>query len=290
MLRLCRALRSGPLSDERVIDLIGRSFVAAAVNLYEVREKTHPANAFFAKLAEQKQQYQGIWIATPEGKLLGSYFESENKQFDWTLRLIETLQNSLRAFGPVTQVDARPVDLHPNRGIGVEADGSATLSGTSRRLLLNGKLLTAPQLDRFKLTEKQFAGLRPAEVKVGAVFEASADAVKRLSPLMTNGSGMGQYPEPKDVTNAKLIGTVTEISDGIATITYAGEMAATHKDLFSKTECFGHGTTRFVGYGTVDARTGRMLSLLLLLDTAYRGFPPYDEPQQIVGLAEWKAR
>ena len=150
------------------MDLIGRYFVAAAVNLYEVREKKHPANDFFAKLAEQKQQYQGIWIATPEGKLLGSYFESENKDFDWTVRLIETLQSALRTFGPVTPVDARPVDLHPNRGIGVEADGSATLAGACRRLLLNGKLLTAPQIDSFKLTEKQFAGLRPAEVKIGA--------------------------------------------------------------------------------------------------------------------------
>ena len=272
------------------MDLISRNFVAAAVNLYEVREKTHPANAFFAKLAEQKQQYQGIWIATPEGKLLGSYFESENKEFDWTVRLIETLQTSLRAFGPVTAVDVRPVDSHPNRGIGVQADGSATLAGTCRRLLLNGKQLTLPQLDRFKLTEKQFAGLRPAEVKIGAVFEVSVDAVKALSHLMTHGSGMGQFPEPKDVTDAKLIGSVTEIADGIATITYAGEMAATHKDLFSKNERFGHGKTRIVGYGTVDARTGRMLSLLLLMDTAYRGFPPYDEPQQIVGLVEWKAR
>jgi hypothetical protein len=264
--------------------------VPAAVNLYEVRAKTHPANAFFAKLAEQKPQYQGIWIATPEGKLLGSYFESENKQFDWTVRLIETLEASLRTFGPVTPIDARPVNLHPNRGIGVQADGSATLAGTSRRLLLGGKQLTAPQLDSFRLTEKQFAGLRPAEVKIGAVFEASADSVKRLSPLMTNGSGMGQYPEPKDVTDAKLIGNVVEIVDGVATISYAGELAATHKDLFSKNERFGHGKTRLVGYGMVDARSGKMLSLLLLMDTAYRGFPPYDEPQQIVGLAEWKAR
>ena len=264
--------------------------MAAAVNLYEVREKTHSANAFFEKLVEQKSQYQGIWIATPDGKLLGAYSESENKEFDWTVRLIATLQGSLRTFGPVRQVEARSVDLHPNRGVGVESDGSATLAGASRRLLLDGKLLTAPQIDRMKLTEKQFAGLRPAVIKIGAVFEASVDSVKRLSPLMTNGSGMGQYPEPKDVTEAKLIGSVVEIADGIATITYVGEMAATHKDLFSKTERFGHGKSRMVGYGTVDARTGRMLSLLLLMDTAYRGFPPYDEPQQIVGLVEWKAR
>jgi hypothetical protein len=272
------------------MDLIARNFVPAAVNLYEVREKKHPANAFFAKLMEQKEQYQGIWIATPEGKLLGSFFESENKEFDWTVRLLETLQASLRTFGPVTPIDARPTDLHPDRGIGVQKDGSATLAGTCRRLLLNGKQLTYPQLDRFKLTEKEFAGLRPAEVKIGAIFEVSVDAVKPLSHLMSHGSGMGQFPEAKDVTDAKMIGTVTEISDGIATITYAGEMAATHKDLFSKNERFGHGKSRIVGYGTVDARTGRMLSLLLLMDTAYRGFPPYDEPQQIVGLAEWKAR
>jgi hypothetical protein len=278
------------LSDERIIDLIGRNFVAAAVNLYEVREKTHPANAFFAKLVAQKEQYQGIWIATPDGKLLGSFFESENKEFDWTVRLLDTLQSSLQKFGPVKQVDARSVDLHPNRGIGVQAEGSATLAGTSRLLLLKGTLLTAPQIDSFKLTEKQFAGLRPAEVKIGAVFESSVETVKRLSPLMTNCSGQGQYPEPKDVTEAKLIGTVSQIADGVATITYLGEMSATHKDLFSKKERFGHGKSRIVGYGTVDAQSGRMLSLLLLIDTAYRGFPPYDEPQQIVGLAEWKAR
>jgi hypothetical protein len=264
--------------------------VPAAVNLYLVREKPFPGNDFFAKLVEQKQQYQGIWIATPEGKLLGSYFESENKDFDWTVRLIETLQASLRAFGPVTQIDARPVDLHPDRGVGIQADGSATLAGTCRRLLLNGKQLTYPQIDRFKLTEKEFAGLRPAEVKIGAVFETSVDAVKRMSPLMSLGSGWGLYPAPKDVTEAKMIGSVVEIADGIATITYQGEMAATHKDPFSKNERFGRGKTRIVGYGKVDARSGRMLSLLLLTDTTYHGFPPYDEPQQIVGLAEWKAR
>src|SRR5262249_46569234 len=162
---------SGPLSDERVVDLVSRYFVPAAVNLYEVREKSHPANEFFAKLQKQKDQYQGIWIAAPDGQLLGAFSESENKNFDWTVRLLATLTTSLDRFGPVRPIAARSVDLHPDRGVGIQKDGSTTLAAASRRLLLNGKQLTYPQIDRVKLTEKQFAGLRPAEVKAGAVFE-----------------------------------------------------------------------------------------------------------------------
>jgi hypothetical protein len=269
---------------------VGRYFVPAAVNLYEVREKSHPANEFFAKLQKQNDQYQGIWIATPDGHLLGAFHESENKSFDWTVRLLETLTDSLRQFGPVRPVAARNVDLHPNRGIGVPQDGSATLFGASRQLLNKGKQLTAPQIDSFKLTAKQFAGLRPAEVKAGAVFECSVDAVSRLAPLMTHGSGQGMYPEAKDVTEAKLIGTVEDVVDGVGIIAFVGEMSATHKDRFSKQERFGRGKSRIVGYGTVEARTGQMRSILLLMETTYRGFPPYDEPQSIVAMAEWRLR
>jgi hypothetical protein len=272
------------------VDLVGRYFVPAAVNLYEVREKSHPANEFFAKLQKQKDQYQGIWIATPDGQLLGAFSESENKNFDWTVRLLDTLAGSLDRFGQVRPVAARAVEMHPDRGVGVQKDGSATLAGATRRLLLNGKQLTYPQIDRVKLTEKQFAGLRPAEVRGGAVFECSVDAVRRLSPLMTHGSGQGMFPEPSDVTEAKLVGTVAEVRDGIGIITYVGEMAATHKDRFSKQERYGRGKSKIVGFGTVDARTGQMRSLLLLIETTYHGFPPYDEPQSIVGMAEWRVR
>ena len=272
-----------------MIDLIGKNFVPVAVNLYEVREKKHPGNEFFDRLMKQKLQYQGIWIASPDGKLLGAFSENVDKEKEWPAILTGVLQKSLQGFGPVTPMAAKIVDPHPFRGLGVQADASVLIAGTSRQVLLNGKLLTAPQIDSFKLADKQFAGFRPDGLNVGREFDVPVDVVRRLSPLMTNGSGQNQYPEPQDVTAAKLRGQVAEVVGDKVMLVYTGNMTASHKDRFKEGRV-GHAKSELVGYGTMEARTGRMLSLLLLMDTTYRGFPPYDAPQSIVGLAEWRHR
>jgi hypothetical protein len=270
--------------------MIGRHFVPAAVNLYEVRKKDHPAYAFFAGLQKQKDNYQGIWIATADGKLLATYMEWESKQFDWTERLIETLQGTLRSFGPVTERHAKVVDPNPFRGSGVKSDGSVHLAGTSRGVLNGGKILTAPQIDTIALTERQFAGFRPPRAQAGIEFDVPAGTTCRLSRLMTNGSGQNYFPEPDDVTSARLKGQVAEVNGDRSIVVYVGTMTASHKDRFDKGGRMAHGRSQILGYGVYDAREERMLSLLLLLDSSYRGFPPSDQPQSIAGVAEWRGR
>jgi hypothetical protein len=44
--------------------------VPAAINLYSVRKATDGSREFFLSVQRQKDQYQGVWIVTPEGKVL----------------------------------------------------------------------------------------------------------------------------------------------------------------------------------------------------------------------------
>jgi hypothetical protein len=55
------------LSDEAVIRQVTSDLVPVAVNLYKVRAAKDASGELFRSIQRQKDQYQGIWIVSPEG-------------------------------------------------------------------------------------------------------------------------------------------------------------------------------------------------------------------------------
>ena len=110
----------GPLSNPAVIRLVSENVVPVAVNLYTIREDKGPAGDFFRKLNSQFVQYQGLYLAAPDGKLL------VKKQM-WTSENVQAgLEEGLRAFGPVKPRHGHSEYL-ARRGCGVDRDGGVIL-------------------------------------------------------------------------------------------------------------------------------------------------------------------
>ena len=74
-------------ADQSVIQQVTTSFVPVAVNLYKVRLAKDAGGELFRSVQRQKDQYQGIWIVSPAGKLAGHHeFKSRET---WTREVVE---------------------------------------------------------------------------------------------------------------------------------------------------------------------------------------------------------
>jgi hypothetical protein len=78
------------LSDQKVIQRVTTSFVPVAVNLYKVRQAKDAGGELFRSVRRQKDQYQGIWIVSPAGKVLAGHHEFQSRE-TWTKEVLDTL-------------------------------------------------------------------------------------------------------------------------------------------------------------------------------------------------------
>lgn len=273
-----------------MLDALAKDFVPIAANLYEIREKTHPAYWLYESLQKQKDNYQGLWIATPDGKLLGAFMDWPNRETDWTETLLTTLARARKAFGPSESRTPGPgANLYPSKGIGKSPDGNYHVAGLSRAVFNKGETFSPPDLERVVLTPTEFLAFAPPTMTVGAEYAIRGDGPKKFSPLMTTGCGHNAYPEPTDVTGVELFGRVSAVANGQALVWYQGRIASQRESRFDKGK-IARGEGKFFGYATFDVSTRAMLRLRLFLDTSYRNYPPYDGPQPMLGLAEWRAK
>src|SRR5262249_34965113 len=146
----------------------------------------------FRSVQRQKDQYQGIWIVAPSGKVLAGHQEVKNPM-TWTQEVLDTMNAGLKAFGPVTPRLARQVNPLPRRGIGLQSDGSVCLAIYTRYMRGGGRLVPAgvdraslwmwkgdlepdgpPVIDSLTLTADEWATLSPRKVRVGAEWVVPA--------------------------------------------------------------------------------------------------------------------
>lgn len=125
-----------------MIRRVSRDFVPAAINLYRTRQAKDESRELFLSIQAQKDQYQGIWIVSPEGKVLSG--RHDYKDFENGAReLLETIDAGLAAFGPVTprrEPSAQTItDLLPLRGTGTRPDGGVELALYVRQVLGGGR-------------------------------------------------------------------------------------------------------------------------------------------------------
>src|SRR5262245_3535602 len=66
-------LRAGTLNDMRVVQKVSTNFVPTHFNNNDpTRDKNDPSAVFWKAILRQKElQGQGIWIVSPDGKVLG---------------------------------------------------------------------------------------------------------------------------------------------------------------------------------------------------------------------------
>lgn len=269
-----------------------------ALNLYKVRQDRGEAGDFWRSVQRQKPNYQGLWVVSPEGKVLSAHQDMSSMagpRSKWARAALADLEAGLKAFGPVTPRRAEKPQPLPHRGVGAWPDGRVTLAVTDRWVIVKDLARDVPRdalgataLDSITLTAEEWKGLAPAEAKPGrawAVPEATARKFfPLLSPTDTTFRGAGE------VTSVRLAGRVEKVEGGVAYLAYEGEIAATHRGTKSEAregqQC-SSSAKLLGGVGKYDVKSGRLVALTLVFDGRFRNYAPYDAPARFGAVVEW---
>ena len=268
-----------------------------ALHLYKIREAKNAGGDFFRSVRKQHPQYQGLWIVSPEGKVLVL-----NKLVYSSKQVRADLESGLKAFGPVKprQVAAAPASAYrnslPYRGVGVHPNGQVTLAVYDKLIVakdLKGDLplhlLGHSTLDSVHLNAAEWSTLAPVKTDAGSMWTLPEGTARKFFPLL--GIGDTRFL-PEEVTSAQFTGQVQEVKDGIAYLSYRGRIAGTHQGTASEAQagktCSGQAET-LGGVGAFDIKAGKMLSLTMVFSRQSRGFGHRGPPGKNGTVVEWSA-
>ena len=280
----------------------------AAVNLYKVRSATDGSRELFLSIQRQKDQYQGIWIVSPEGKVLSG--RHDYKDFNQgSIELLETMDEGLREFGPVEPRRPKPANLLPFRGKGVQADGSVSLALYGRQMLGGGRNAIPADvepaqawlwdgvlrpdgpimLDSLDLQANEWAAFAPGKLEAGATWRLPEAVARKLTRLLSTSSDQSCMPKPEDAGVAELEAWVESVEGGIAILRFTGRWQMMHLvegDVKRPT----YGTATAEGSAVYDVEGKSMRSLLLVFSGTIRSDRP-DAPINRTGaVAEWRSK
>jgi hypothetical protein len=275
------------------------------VNLYKIREAKDAGGDLFRSIQRQKDQYQGIWIVSPEGKVLAGHHEIAN-QATWSQEVLNTIGAALKSFGPGSPRQAQPVNPIPHRGFGVDEDGGVTLALYVRTVrgggrptapapvhptslwLWDDELKTdgPPVIDSLPLNANDWATLTPPQGAVGTEWPIPESIARKFARTLSPSSDQSTMPRPEDATVAEMKARVEEVNEGQARIRFTGRWATKH--VYDGKPSYGWATAD--GIGLYDSKKHAMRSLLLTFGGAFRMVPPYDKDDRPTGaVAEWKS-
>jgi hypothetical protein len=268
------------------MDTISKYYVPVAVNLNNLRKAKTAAGDLYRSIERQTSQYQGLWVVSPEGRVL-AYHEHYKSEESWPGEVYAMLQKGLDASGTVRPRLVRWTEPLPNRGLGVRPDGSVSLAIYIRRLS-SGRLKGAGTLDSLTLSASELEAFAPPATREGTRWLLPAAVARQLCRCLSPESDQASMPLPADVTQLRLAGEVHWERGDILTLVYTGQIAAVHKHPYEKGKT-NHGEARIEGTGRYNARSGQLLSLTFVLDGVYYNFQPYHrEPHPILAGIEWQ--
>ncbi len=272
----------------------------AAINLYRVRKAADGARELFQSVQRQKDQYQGVWIVSPEGKVLAGRHDYKDFRHGH-VELLETLEAGLKAFGPVDPRRAKPTNPLPHRGIGVQADGRVTLALYGRQVLGGGRD-TIPigvassrawlwdgvlrpdgptMIDSLTLSAEEWAAFAPS----GASWNLPEGVARKLVRLLTASSDQSGMPRPEDATVAELKGT---LEDDRSRIRFAGRWEMSRLVEGDPKRPMSAAATA-EGEALYDVEGKSLRSLLLVFESVVR-HGRSEGLSRAAAVVEWKAK
>jgi hypothetical protein len=295
------------LSDQTVIQRVTTSFVPVAVNLYKVRRAKDASGELFRSVQRQKDQYQGIWIVSPAGKVLAGHHEFRSRK-TWTQEVLDTANAALKAFGAMPPRQVKSTDPLPFRGHGTQRDGTVCLAAYARQMLGGGRRnvpagVPASRhwlwdgelrpdgpvvIDSLTLTAKDWATLAPPKHQVGSTWAVPEAVARQFCRVLIPSSDQSAMPRPEDAKLARLEGTVESVEDGQARIRWTGTWEAVHwQEGDARRPIRGAATAE--GLALYDVKRQAMHSVLLVFSGSYGR--PNDESVGAVGaVVEWQSK
>jgi hypothetical protein len=280
-------LRAGPLSDQNVIQCVTTNFVPVAVNLYKVRQARNAGGELFRSVQRQKDQYQGIWIVSPAGKVLAAHHEFKSPK-TWPQEVLDTANAALMAFGWVPPRRVKATDPLPFRGYGTQPNGSICL-GVYARQMLGGGRQHAPKsvhasrywlwdgalrpdgpavIDSLTLTAKEWATLAPPRTDVGSTWAVPEAVARQFCRVLIPSSDQSAMPRPADASLARLKASIEAVEDDQVCIRLTGSWQAVHlQEGDAKRPLRGEAIAE--GLAHYDFKRQAMHSVLLVFSGSY---------------------
>ena len=275
--------RSGPLSNDDVIQKISANFVPVAVSLQKIR--TDPATRdWFRAVGKQKDQYQGIWIVSPSpaDKVLGG----GDYGYKDAPKVLAGMDAALKAFGPVQPRNAKRQEPFPFRGVGVHPDGKVDLA-LYRCYMHQGKPDGPHLRDTLPLTKEEWSAFSPPKLVAGTEWAIPVEVAKKLvRPFCLNTLG-GDMPGPEDAKVATMTAKVESVKDGRAQIRLTGTFEAVK--LYKEQNLSFRATATAAGIAEYDLEEKALSSLLVVFQGTYQqGAQPETKQSRPFGaVAEW---
>ncbi len=215
--------------------------------------------------------YQGLYLATPDGKVLAVNSPMVPDPPGWPKRVLEELTAGLKQFGNVTPRPPTQSNPLPYRGIGVGPDGSVTLAMRDRVVSRNRpEQLFELLLGSVTLPAADWSAIGPPDAKVGGSWTIPK-AVGGAFYSMLNLHDV-RFHGRNDVTDFEFTGKVTAVQDGIAYLNYRGRIRG-HYDERTPDHSGGFIASTELrmlgGVGAYDLQAGQMLSLTWVFDGSY---------------------
>ena len=248
--------------------------------------RTDPATKdWFRSVGRQKDQYQGVWIVSPDDKVLAG----DDYGYKDAPKLLAGMDAALKAFGPVEPRKARRQEPFPFRGVGVRPDGNVDLA-LYRCYLHQGKPDGPHLRDTLSLKKEELTALTPPRLVAGAEWVIAEDVARKLvRPFCLNTLG-GDMPGPEDAKVARLTAKVEAVEAGRARIRLTGTFEAVK--LFKEESLSFRGTATAAGVALFDVKEKTLTSVLLVFQGEYhQGARPQTQKGRPFGaVAEWQRK
>ena len=236
-------------------------------------------------IGKQKDQYQGVWIVSPDDKVLGG----GDFGYGDAPKMLDSLGAALKVLGPVQPRRAERREPYPFRGIGVRPDGNVDLA-LYRCFLHLGKTDGPHLRDTLHLKKEDWATFTPPKLVAGTEWLIAKDlARKMVRPFCLNTMG-GDMPGPDDAKVAQLTAKVEAVEDGRARIRLTGTFEAVK--LFKEKNLSFRSTATAAGLAEFDVKERTLSSFLLVFQGSYQqGAQPATQKGRPFGaVAEWQRK
>ena len=295
------------MSNDAVIQRVSENFVPLAVNLYKVRQAQDAGGELFRSVQRQKDQYQGIWIVSPDGEVLAGHHDIKDHNH-WSEEVLATIETGLKAYGTVPPRRVQPTDPLPYRGRGVQSNGSVELALYGRQMLGGGRetlpagiepsrawLWDGPyrpdgpvMIDSVALTAEEWAGFVPARAEAGVEWSVPEKVARTFTRLLSASSDQAWMPLPEDAKIAELRAAVESVDGGLARLRLAGRWEMVHAIEGNKDRLtYGAATAR--GVAIYDGATQVMRSVLLIFDGTIRDGRQDASGVRTGAVVEWRS-
>ncbi len=255
-------------------------------------------------MQRQKDQYQGIWIVSPEGKVLAAHHEVKDPKA-WSREVLDSIDAARSAAGPIAPRDAPASQPLAHRGVGRSDAGRVSLAVYSRYIrgggreaapeaadaeslwMWDGKLAPdgPPVIDTIELSASEWSAFRPPRRTVGTRWTLQESVARQFARVLSPSSDQSTMPHPDEAEVAELSATVESVAGERVRVRLQGKWAATH----AYDNKLSHGWSAAEGFAELEG--DELESLVLVFHGAWRMPPPYDKGVRPTGaVAEWRAR